>query len=53
MSGSSGAVVVAVAQRVRVVITLFAVAAVTISFGAFRAQAQTVALRPDQAAFRP
>ena len=52
MSSSSGAVFVAMARRVRVMITLFAVAAVTISFGAFRAQAQTVTPRPDQLAFR-
>jgi acetylornithine deacetylase/succinyl-diaminopimelate desuccinylase-like protein len=39
-------------RRVRVAIALFVVAAVSIDFGAFRAQAQTVAPRPDQLAFR-
>ena len=52
MSGSGGAVVVAMTRRVRVAIALFVVAAVSIDFGAFRAQAQTVAPRPDQLAFR-
>jgi acetylornithine deacetylase/succinyl-diaminopimelate desuccinylase-like protein len=40
------------ARRIHLVVGLFVVAAVTIAFGAFRAQAQTVAPRPDQLAFR-
>ena len=52
MSGSGGAVVVALARRVRMVIALVVVAAVTIAFGASRAQAATEDPRPDQLAFR-
>ena len=52
MSRSGGVVVMTKARRIHLVVGLFVVAAVTIAFGAFRAQAQTVAPRPDQLAFR-
>jgi acetylornithine deacetylase/succinyl-diaminopimelate desuccinylase-like protein len=40
------------ARRIHLVVGLFVVAAVTIAFGAFRAQAQAADPRPDQLAFR-